>query len=509
MGLCYSVPNVSNGTGANPSDRLALLPTETIVDESDTGRMTVGDEMDLLMVARTPMPLGKLNWSDAQPSTTKLMTIPVHPLVSSRQTTDTSLFALPTYLAYIAYAFKFWRGSIRYRFEVVATQHHTGRLIVAWIPNDSYLSTGYPIADGLDINSLTQYPCEIFDLALNKEFEFVVPYNSPTRYKKMPQFSPFNQVSTDTVNNSDYSLGNLVLMIQNTLTHPGTVANNVDINVFVSGGDDFELRSACPQFTATNTNVIFQSGTVSLEGTRSGEADRQDSKIGVSPSGVGTDTTQGPARETHLKFLLSRYFPANTFAQAIQANDSILDIIYSSPVYAYPTYEAGSCSSDLLSYFGRLYRFWTGGLNHMFIHSSTVNQPIFLHTDHNPDYDFATTTDGVNGLTYLAFTQLNEGNDLSNSAFYTSVHNLRVNPTVSVTTPFRSIYPKLLTETPSIAASGLDDAGRAFTTGVLRNKYFNSTADTITLRCEYFRGAGDDFRLFYLINPPKIRLGTA
>nr|QKN88743.1 MAG: structural polyprotein [Totiviridae sp.] len=509
IGLCYSVPNVSNGTGANPSDRLALLPTVTQVTDSDTSRMTSGDEMDLLMVAKTPMPLGIVDWADSVAEGTRLMTVPVIPTVTSRSSDAVSVYALPTYLAYIANVFKFWRGSIRYRFEVVATQQHTGRLIVAWVPNDSFGSTGYPIADAQTINTLSQFPCEIFDLALNKEFEFVVPYNSPSRYKKMPDFYPFNQLdsSLPAVNNQDYTLGSLVLMVQNKLTHPGTVANTVQINVFVSAGDDFEFRSVGRSTYAGQNSVLFQSGDVSLEGTRSGETDFSDTKIGVSTTGVGSDTTQGPPQETHLKFLLSRYYPSCGMKINIDARQSAIDFIASTPVFSYPNYQTVGCSSDLLSYFGRLYRFWNGGINHMFIHSTTVNQPLFLYTNHLPDYDYNTPST-VAGLSYNAIQTEGTVEDSSFATYYTSVHNLRVNPTVSITTPYRSIYPKLLTETPAIDSSGLADGARAFTTGVLQNTYFNSSQTTVGIDCQYFRGAADDFRLFYLINPPKIRVAA-
>nr|AWK77874.1 structural polyprotein [Robinvale bee virus 5] len=399
MGLCYSVPNISNGTGANPSDRLALIPTLTEVDDSDTSRMTVGDEMDLKLIAKTPMLLGVKAWTDSLTPGTRLTTIPVHPMVTSRNAAGGIVFALTTYLAYICNAFKFWRGSIRYRFEVVATQHHTGRLIVAWIPNDRSTVNGYPVADTLTINSLTQYPCEIFDLALNKEFEFVVPYNSPSRYKKMPEFVHFDNLP-DQVGTlaQDYTLGNLVVMIQNSLTHPGTVANSVDVNIFVSGGDDFDFRSVCPQNNSARTTISFQSGDVELEGTRSGETNGSDAKIGVSTTGVQEDNTQGPGQETHLKFLLSRYYPSSSMRQTIPAGNAVTTSISSTPVFTYPNYTDAGCTSDLLSYFSRLYRFWAGGINHMLIHSTTVNQPVYLYTNHNPDWDYdvpITTTTGL------------------------------------------------------------------------------------------------------------------
>lgn len=510
MGLCYSVPNISNGTGANPSDRLALIPTLTEVDDSDTSRMTNGDEMDLKLVAKTPMLLGYVRWNDSITPGTRLATIPVHPMVTSRSSNTTTVFALTTYLAYVCNAFRFWRGSIRYRFEIVATQHHTGRLVVAWIPNDISTLNGYPVADSLNINSLTQYPCEIFDLALNKEFEFVVPYNSPTRYKKMPDFTHFNntpdQVGTLT---QDYTLGNLVVMVQNSLTHPGTVSNGVDMNIFVSGGDDFDFRSAGRQPNAAQTALVFQSGDVQLEGTRSGETDLTDNKIGVSTSGVGQDHTQGPAQETHLKFLLSRYFPSASMRQAIPAGQYITTSVSSTPVFTYPNYVDAGCTSDFLSYFSRLYRFWTGGINHMFIHSTTVNQPVYMYTDHEPDFDYLVPVPTNTGLIHnMLQTSASSVSDISNSAYYSSVHNLRVNPTVSVTTPYRSIYPKLLTETPATATSGLEDGARAFCTGVLSNSYRNYSTTDQVVNCDYFRGAADDFRLFYLINPPRMRIGA-
>nr|UYL95315.1 MAG: polyprotein [Suizhou Dicis tick virus 1] len=520
LGLCYSVPNISNGTGLNPSDRLALLPLITEVDEHESSKMTSGDEMDLLVIAKTPMLMGTINWTDAQTPGTVLKFIPVQPTVVTITSEQGNDYVHPTYLAYVSDVFKFWRGSIRYRFEIPATQHHTGRLMVTWIPNDYVnYNNGNPQSTVLPaptIQQLSQYPCEVFDLALNKEFEFTVPYNSPTRYKFTPGYYPFAGLPEDVDLQQDYCLGTLYLTVQNSLTHPGTVSDNVDINIFVAGGADYDLRAVkqssvsqpLPTTVYTYPVTEIQSDVMSLEATRSGLSEKDTNRIGVTPAVIPQDTMQGTDKETHLKFLLSRYYPSHIWSNNIPSK-RIWHVQYSvSPTVYSVTNNYEYIPQDLFTYFARLYRFYTGGINFMFIHNTTVNDPFITYALHNyTNYDPVSAPYAYeDARTVFEFADQPAGDNLIPPTIqYANANNIRVNPTICVTAPYRSIYPKLLSDLGSLGDSQLPDAYIAYTSGTVDVYYYNTSENTKYLETHVYKGAGDDFRFYYLIQPPRLR----
>jgi len=511
-GLCYSIPNVSNGTGVNPSDRLALVPLETEVSASESHPMALGDETDLKTVVQVPMLLDTLTWKDTYKFNSVLRFYPITPTISQGLQNNNDFYVEPTFLAYCSSAFQYWRGSIKFRFEVVATQHHTGRLLVAWVPNDAIKLVSGELTPSIlgrtpGIDVLSQYPCEVFDLALNKEFEFVVPYNSPTRYKYVSQdYKICGKASSYDycVTTQDEGLGTLYLVIQNPLTHPGTVAGDVDINVFISGEKDFELR-AVRQPTYTNPSITIQ-GALELENTRSKETYQTGNIIGVSNSEVPQDMMQGSNKEMDLKFLLKRYYPSVT--RVLNPNSgmyAVQDVI--TPVNTINRTWPSKPSADLLSYFSRMYRFWTGGINYLYTFNTSVNDALLTTLTHDYGY-FSSELKTELGNTYVLASKTDTSDAFTDSnTNYSTIHNLRVNPHISVTPPYRSVYTKLLADAGHNDLS-LADGMAAYSVGILNMRLDFTNAKEKTITNVLYRGAADDFRLFYLVHPPQLYVSS-
>lgn len=176
-----SAPTLSNPTGLT-TEHLSLIPEKTFVSASPS------EEMNLLRVAKTPSLIRIGEWSDTQTSGQILFKTPIDPMVSPflPNASGTSGVYYPTFLSHITAPFAFWRGSIDFHISFAGTEQHKGKIIAAWLPFDTIsIDTGMSRFLGRDptIEEMSLYPNEIFDLSLNKEFNFSVPYNSETPFR--------------------------------------------------------------------------------------------------------------------------------------------------------------------------------------------------------------------------------------------------------------------------------------------------------------------------------------
>merc|ERR1711972_757223 len=143
-----------------------------------------------------------------------------------------------TPMAWTTLPFKHWRGSINYRFQIVASSFHKGRIKVVYEP---YLSVG----GATEYN--TQYT-QVIDLA--KERDFTVTINWGQEYSfldrgdfhspHLPDAVPFD---TNPLTSARHGAANGIIMVSvvNDLTTPSAILSDVAILVSVSAGDDYEV----------------------------------------------------------------------------------------------------------------------------------------------------------------------------------------------------------------------------------------------------------------------------
>ena len=125
--------------------------------------------------------------------------------------------------------FRLWRGSIIYRFKIIKTKYHKGRIRLTWDPEkDNSL-----LAD-------TETTCftQLIDLDDTDEFEFEVPYKAKQNFLDTSSVDPSwigSHASYPTAVN-----GYINLRVQNILSSPiGTAA--IQILVFQRPGSDFQF----------------------------------------------------------------------------------------------------------------------------------------------------------------------------------------------------------------------------------------------------------------------------
>lgn len=135
-------------------------------------------------------------------------------------------------LSYIASPFQYWTGSLNYKFVVVATSLQTCKMFAAI----SYGSYTNPTSVSPSV--ITSQYGEAFEINQgSNQIEITVPYNSTTPVKHIP--NGWAPSSTDT-------LGMMNIIVLNKLVAPNNTPTTIHINVFISGGPDFNLTTLSP-----------------------------------------------------------------------------------------------------------------------------------------------------------------------------------------------------------------------------------------------------------------------
>lgn len=222
---------VSRIANANGGDNVAKLSVdakqELTIDPSVIG-LSGMDELALNGIVKKESYLTQFPWTTAR--------VPGDLLFSSRVGPVWSYISSRYYLPAVTFAslpFKYWRGSMIYRFQIVASGYHKGRLLIVW---DPYIQTTAPETN-------VQYS-KIVDLADERDFTFEVGWGSTKAWATVPQLGTTEQFRTTTAwttASANYN-GTFSVYVLNELTVPNvTVNNDIAINVFVAGCDDYKL----------------------------------------------------------------------------------------------------------------------------------------------------------------------------------------------------------------------------------------------------------------------------
>lgn len=179
-------------------------------------------QIELSEYVQIPGRLYVENWSTSQVRGTTIVALPTT-INQKFGTSPNSGYNIPLYE--VSRHFRYWRGTLRYTFEVIATRFHQGQLLITFCPFGQ--PTNYDQARVIYNASM--------DIGTNNRFAIDVPF--------VNQFE-WEETNLDTK-------GFVHLMVQNPLIAPSNVSLDVAINVYVSGGDDLEF--SVPRAAATSS----------------------------------------------------------------------------------------------------------------------------------------------------------------------------------------------------------------------------------------------------------------
>lgn len=135
--------------------------------------------------------------------------------------------------AVAALPFQYWRGTLRFRFQVVASEYHKGRLRIVYDPRIGGISSEYN----------THYST-VHDIAESKDFTVDVGWGQDVPYRESLGWysSPEYGIAPLTTNILQGN-GVLSVYVLNKLSVPSATNSQVQVNVFISALDDFEVAA--------------------------------------------------------------------------------------------------------------------------------------------------------------------------------------------------------------------------------------------------------------------------
>jgi len=218
----------TNKTSVDSKQELTICPKTTGIGGDD--------ELPIASIAGRESYLTQFAWNVNTDSPDKILfSTYVNPGIHRRVNTGSATEIHMPACCFASQPFDYWRGTMRFRFQVVSSNFHKGRLRIVYNPNDSTLDPEFN----------TVYTT-IHDIADEKDFTIDVGWAQNKSYQKVfgldlgdiPFFGPLALPTS-----SEYSNGTLSVYVLNPLVTAGTVVSNISINVFISMLDDFEVAS--------------------------------------------------------------------------------------------------------------------------------------------------------------------------------------------------------------------------------------------------------------------------
>lgn len=234
--------NLVNIDAADGAMKLTLDSKAEITVDSRTAGLDGTDEMGILDYCKRESYLTQFDWTPSQAVDDLLWNTRVLPMQLDNINSEIHM----TPLAHMATGFHQWQGSLKFRFQIVKSDFHKGRILVRWDPNQFTSSVDYN----------TNYS-RVIDIAETDDFEIVVGWGQSEPWKECgtpyDSGSNFSDVSRLLADNTQGN-GVLELAVLNDLVSPSVDAP-ISINVFVSACDDFKL--ADPRNSPYNNYHLF------------------------------------------------------------------------------------------------------------------------------------------------------------------------------------------------------------------------------------------------------------
>lgn len=202
---------------------------ELTIDPTTTGIQSK-DELTICSIAERESYLTTFQWRVSDLPETLLFNSRVDPGIHAtlgdgeHHLTSAAVAVLP---------FEYWRGTMRFRFQIVSSEYHKGRIRILYDP-----------VAGSSTASYNTHYTKIHDISSSKDFTFDVGWAQTTPYRRSIGIDSMNSslwYGSTPLLQSDLGNGVLSVFILNPLTTASTVVSDIEINVFVSMLDDFEV----------------------------------------------------------------------------------------------------------------------------------------------------------------------------------------------------------------------------------------------------------------------------
>lgn len=243
---------MSTGTISKPFDKLTIDAKNELCIDPRTVGLAAGDEMSISYLCGKESFLSRSTWSSSDARGTILFGSLVTPNLFDIASVPNGKIFAATPMCQVSRCFGYWRGDIVFRFVLVCTQYHKGRLMVTWDP------VGNMSANTGEIN--TNYT-RILDVDTNGSYEVRIPFlqsrhwlstggitkTSVKNYFVKGETPPYGLPA------SAFHNGTITVSILNDLTSPVTTSD-IYLVTFVRGCENLEF--AYPNDIAANSSYF-------------------------------------------------------------------------------------------------------------------------------------------------------------------------------------------------------------------------------------------------------------
>lgn len=263
-----SVPDVVHKLTVDDKQELSIDPRIAGLGNTDS--------MNIREIARRESYLTSFSWSIGTSPETLLWNTRVSPVTWAENGLTPKGYHFPA-CCMAALPFEYWTGTMKYRFQIVASAFHKGRIKVVYDPN--FLASNEYNTNYLEVIDITEKNDFTITIGNGQEFSLLTHHE--------PGLDSVTQMySTTAYASKEEGNGVLGVYVVNELTTPNsTVNNDIEINVYVSAGDDFEVFVPDDHFQ----NFVFKPQSGNAEqvpesfNTEQPDAPQQDTAENIGP----------------------------------------------------------------------------------------------------------------------------------------------------------------------------------------------------------------------------------
>lgn len=254
-----ALPPIASTDIGFPFEKLTVdAKNELTIDHRSVG-LSADDELPIASIVQRESYLTSFAWSTANTADALLFTSAVTPILFDA-TNDADQYLYMTPMCWLASMFNYWRGDVIFRFRVVCSKFHRGRLKISYDP-DGYAGTNITTDQSSQL-----VMTKMIDITEDTNVELRIPYQQYVAWCQCSYANTYTQ-ATRRWGSSGFkhvraqTNGSLAITVQTILTAP-IASSEVSVQVYVRGAENMDFASPTTLGIFNLSPAIIQDGLI-------------------------------------------------------------------------------------------------------------------------------------------------------------------------------------------------------------------------------------------------------
>jgi hypothetical protein len=253
-----SAPPMATTEIGFPIEKLTVdAKNELTIDHRSVGLGPL-DELPITHIAQKESYLTQFNWSTSDSEDDLLFNCAVTPQLYDA-TTDTNQYLYMLPMCWLSTMFNYWRGDIIFRFRIICSQYHKGRLRFSFDP-DGTASTNI-VDDEVSSNVVMT---KVIDIGEQPDVEIRIPYQQYLSWCTNNRATLLTSAarmwgSSYFAHSRGFTNGSFTLRVQTQLSAP-VASSTIQVLVFARGAENLDFASPTSVGIENLTSAEIQGG---------------------------------------------------------------------------------------------------------------------------------------------------------------------------------------------------------------------------------------------------------